>query len=172
LRESGQNRRTLWPDAPGLGWIYFADPKVAVAAVLMQGKQVLLVRRANDPKRGLWTIPAGFVDADEDPARAAERECLEETGLKVRITGILDVIAGREHPRGADIFIVYCAIPLDGELHANDDVDRAAYFSLQDLPPLAFEATRRVMTRLQMNHLTSGMCYNDSVNRLNLEDEP
>jgi len=120
---------------------------------VMQEEQVLLVRRANDPKRGLWTLPAGFVDADEDPARAAEREYLEETGLQVHVTGILDIIAGREHPRGADILIVYYAIPLDGELHANDDVDQVAYFSLRELPPLAFEATRRVVKRLQMNHL-------------------
>lgn len=141
------------PVCPTCGWIYFADPKVAVAVVVMQEEQVLLVRRANDPKRGLWTLPAGFVDADEDPAHAAERECLEETGLQVHVTGILDIIAGREHPRGADILIVYYAIPLDGELHANDDVDQVAYFSLRELPPLAFEATRRVVKRLQMNHL-------------------
>jgi 8-oxo-dGTP diphosphatase len=151
--QSKERHDRIRPVCPACGWIYFADPKVAVAVVVMMDEQVLLVRRANDPKRGLWTLPAGFVDADEDPARAAERECLEETGLQVHITGILDVIAGREHPRGADILIIYCALSLDGELKANDDVDRAAYFSLQDVPPLAFEATCRVIKRLQMNHL-------------------
>jgi 8-oxo-dGTP diphosphatase len=151
--QSEERYDRIRPVCPACGWIYFADPKVAVAVVVMMDEQVLLVRRANDPKRGLWTLPAGFVDADEDPARAAERECLEETGLQVHITGILDVIAGREHPRGADILIIYCALSLDGELKANDDVDRVAYFSLQDVPPLAFEATCRVIKRLQMNHL-------------------
>jgi len=141
------------PVCPACGWIYFADPKVAVAVVLLHDEQVLLVRRLNEPRRGMWTLPAGFVDADEDPARAAERECLEETGLQVRTTGVMDVIAGREHPRGADILIVYSAAPIGGELQANDDVDQAVYFSLHDLPPLAFEATRRVVKRLQINHL-------------------
>ena len=70
---------------------------------------MLLVRRVNEPFRGSWTLPAGFVDAGEDPARAAERECLEETSLTVRVTRVLDVIAGREHPRGADFIIVYAA---------------------------------------------------------------
>ncbi|MBM3151326.1 MAG: NUDIX hydrolase [Chloroflexi bacterium] len=144
----------LRPVCPACGWIHFSDPKVAVAAVLLQGEDVLLIRRAQDPRRGLWTLPAGFVDSDEDPGRAAERECLEETGLHVHATGVLDVIAGREHPRGADILIVYTVMPIGGNLLAGDDADQAAFFSVRDLPPLAFEATRRVMARLQSNHLT------------------
>jgi len=55
---------------------------VAVAVLIERDGKVLLVRRANTPQKGMWTLPAGFVDAGEDPAQAAERECLEETGLK------------------------------------------------------------------------------------------
>jgi len=110
---------------------------------------VLLIRRANNPFRGLWTLPAGFVDAEEDPARAAERECLEETGLRVRVTGVMDVIAGLEHPRGANTIIFYRAELLSGQLTARDDADQAAFFPLDDLPPLAFQATKRILERLR-----------------------
>jgi ADP-ribose pyrophosphatase YjhB (NUDIX family) len=106
---------------------------------------VLLVRRVNEPFRGRWTLPAGFVDAGEDPARAAERECLEETGLMVRTTRVIDVIAGREHPRGADFMIVYGANVVAGELLAGDDADRADWFDRDHLPPLAFHATQTVL---------------------------
>jgi 8-oxo-dGTP diphosphatase len=109
------------------GWTYFADPKVAVAVLLEQDDRVLLVRRVNEPFRGLWSLPAGFVDAGEDPARAAERECLEETGLIVRVTQVMDIIAGREHPRGADFIIVYHGLVVRGELHAADDADQAEW---------------------------------------------
>ena len=78
---------------PNCGWIYFADPKVAAAVLVEQDERVLLVRRVNEPFRGFWTLPAGFVDAGEDPARAAERECLEETSLTVRVMRVMDVIA-------------------------------------------------------------------------------
>ena len=88
------------------GWIHFADPKVAAAVLIEQNSHVLLVRRVNEPYRGLWTLPAGFVDAGEDPSDAAIRECMEETNLAVQILNVLDVIAGREHPRGADFIIV------------------------------------------------------------------
>jgi 8-oxo-dGTP diphosphatase len=139
----------LRPVCQACGWVYFADPKVAAAALIVKDGQVLLVRRANDPLRGLWTLPAGFVDAGEDPAQAVVRECLEETGLQVRVTGLLDVIAGQEHPRGSHILIVYRVEILSGQLAAADDVDGAGFFPLEHLPPLAFASTQRILKASQ-----------------------
>ena len=85
----------------------------------------------------------------EDPARAAERECLEETGLKVHVTGLWDLIAGQEHPRGAHILIIYRAEILNGTMFAGDDVDRVAFFDLKNLPPLAFKSTQKILDKLQ-----------------------
>lgn len=136
----------LRPVCPACNWVYYADPKVAVAALIVQDGQVLLVRRANDPQRGLWTLPAGFVDAGEDPMLAVVRECLEETGLCVKVTGLHDVLPGQEHPRGAHILIVYTAEVVSGSLGANDDVDGTGYFPLESLPPLAFRSTKKILS--------------------------
>jgi 8-oxo-dGTP diphosphatase len=146
LAERFGRRREVCPNC---GWIHFEDPKVAAAILLEENGRVLLVRRINEPFRGFWTLPAGFVDAGEDPARAAERECLEETGLTVRATHVLDVISGREHPRGADFVIVYRGEVVSGSLLAADDADRAEWFAPGDLPPLAFRATEAVLSRRQ-----------------------
>ena len=135
----------IHPVCPGCEWIHFNDPKVAAAVLVEQAGRILLVRRVNEPYRGLWTLPAGFVDAGEDPARAAERECLEETGLSVRVKRVLDVIAGREHERGADFVIVYQAEVLGGTLSPDDDADAVEWFASTDLPPLAFFATRKAI---------------------------
>jgi ADP-ribose pyrophosphatase YjhB (NUDIX family) len=143
-QEFGRER----PVCPHCGWIYFADPKVAAAILLQDNGRVLLVRRVNEPYRGAWTLPAGFVDADEDPARAAERECLEETALTVRATNVRQVIAGREHPRGADFVIVYDGELISGQVQAGDDADRVEWFDRQHLPPLAFRATEVVLKNL------------------------
>jgi ADP-ribose pyrophosphatase YjhB (NUDIX family) len=129
------------PVCPQCEWIHFNDPKVAAAVLVEQEGRILLVRRVNEPYRGMWTLPAGFVDAGEDPARAAERECLEETGLTVCVTRVLDVIAGREHERGADFVILYQAEVNRGQLSPNDDADAVEWFDLASLPPLAFSAT-------------------------------
>ena len=86
---------------------------------------MLLVRRAVDPQRGLWTLPAGFIDAGEDPIMAVQRECLEETGLEIAVTGLIEVLYGLEHPRGAHILLVYRTEIMGGELLPGDDVDGA-----------------------------------------------
>lgn len=130
------------PQCPECGWIYFEDPKVAAGVLVEQGGRVLLVQRNNEPARGLWSFPAGFINAHEDPQDAARRECLEETGLEVRLTGLLHLISGREHPKGADIVLVYGAQVQGGALRAGDDADQAVFFAWDALPELAFRATR------------------------------
>jgi len=136
------------PICPHCDWVFFPDPKVAVVTLVRQGTKVLLARRVNTPQQGLWTLPGGFVDAGEDPARAAERECLEETGLIVQVTGLIDVIAGQEHPRGAHILIVYQAEIITGEMKPGDDVDRVQFFDIDKLPGLAFHSTQKIIDQI------------------------
>lgn len=134
--------REIHPTCPACGWAFYPDPKVAAGVLVEQDGKVLLVRRNNEPSLGMWTFPAGFVNAFEDPADTAVRECAEETGLQVQITALLDVVTGREHPRGADIVFIYRATIIGGMLTAGDDADIAAFFARNQLPPLAFRATR------------------------------
>ena len=132
---------------PQCEWIHFLDPKVAAAVLIEQDGRVLLVRRAGEPFRGFWSLPAGFINGGEDPAEAAVRECLEETGLTVRVTRVLDIISGKEHARGADFIIVYQAEVISGELKADDDADAVEWFERGKLPQLAFRATQVVLSR-------------------------
>ena len=125
--------------------IYFPDLKVAAAVLVEQSGKILLVKRGIEPHQGLWSLPAGFVDAGEDPKAAAERECLEETGLHVTVTDLLEIISGQEHLRGAHLVILYRAEIERGELNAADDADEVAFFHHDDLPRLAFEATKRAI---------------------------
>lgn len=136
------------PVCPLCDWVFFPDPKVAVAAVICREAQVLLTRRVNKPQQGLWTFPGGFVDAGEDPPQAAQRECLEETGLRVEISGLVDIFSGQEHARGAHILIVYRGEILGGDLHPGDDADRADFFPLAALPPLAFQTTQKIVEHI------------------------
>ena len=130
------------------GHIHFEEPKVAAGVLVRRENEVLLVRRVMEPNRGEWTLPAGFVDADEDPAKAAIREVLEETGLVVELTGLIDVFSGREHPNGASIVILYAGRIQSGEIYAGDDVDQVKFFDLNHLPQLAFETTRKALENL------------------------
>lgn len=133
---------------PNCGWAHFEDPKVAAAVLIQQNGSVLLARRIFNPNKGDWTLPAGFVDAREDPEDAAIREALEETGLEVKIARLREIISGREHDRGADIVIVYDAEVIGGNLRAGDDADEVAFFPLDQLPSIAFKATKKVIDSL------------------------
>ena len=124
---------------------FFQDPKVAAAVLVEKAGKALLVKRANVPERGKWTLPAGFVDAGEDPQEAAKRECHEETGLHISIHSLLNVFYGKEHERGADIVILYRGRVEGGYLRAGDDAQDVSFFGPDEMPPLAFDATRKAI---------------------------
>ena len=94
-------------------------------------------------------MPAGFVDAGEDPRDAIERECLEEMGLSVVVDGLMDVVYGQEHSKGAHIIIIYRVNVHSGSLKPGDDVDRVKFFELDKLPQIAFKTTNKVIEMLQ-----------------------
>ncbi|MCS7179223.1 MAG: NUDIX domain-containing protein [Anaerolineae bacterium] len=132
---------------PACDQIIFRDPKVAAAVLVEQEGWVLLVRRAFGPAKGGWSLPAGFVEHDEEPATTAVRECREETGLEVRLTGLLDVIPGGGMPGEASFTVVYQGEVIGGTLRAGDDAWTVAFFPLDRLPPLAFPSTHRILER-------------------------
>lgn len=138
----GRTRRIC----PACQLVVFREHKVAAAMLVTDNaNRVLLVQRAWNPAQGRWSLPAGFVDHDETPEAAAVRECREETGLEVEVADLLTVISGREHPQGADIVIVYRGRVIDGTLAPDDDAIDVAFFPLDNLPSLAFQATREAL---------------------------
>lgn len=127
----------------------FRDPKAASGVVVERDGLVLLVQRRVDPGQGRWSIPAGFIEYDEDPAHTAVRECREETGLEVRLTGLLDVIPGGGQPGEASFIVVYTGRVCGGRVAAGDDALRVGFFPPDDLPPLAFASTRQALQHWQ-----------------------
>ena len=105
------------------------------------GLKVLLVQRGNDPCKGQWAFPGGFMNMDETTAEAAKRELTEETGLVVgtiRQVGAYDCVD--RDPRGRVITVAYVAV-IGGlrEVSGGDDAARAEWFSVDGLPHLAFD---------------------------------
>ncbi len=85
----GDNReRMICPDC---GHIAYENPKVVVGAVVMEGNRVLLCRRAIDPRRGFWTLPAGYLELGETVEEGAAREAHEEANARIELDGLLAV---------------------------------------------------------------------------------
>ena len=76
---------------PNDSFILWHDPKVSTAVIVEAAGGIVLGRRSIEPGYGLWCLPGGFVNDDEDPAAAAVRECLEEITAPVELTGLVGV---------------------------------------------------------------------------------
>jgi 8-oxo-dGTP diphosphatase len=103
--------------------------------------KVLLVKRRIPPFIGQFAIPGGFVHEDEDLQQAAIRELEEETGVSdVYLEQLYSFGDPKRDPRGRVVTIAYFAlISADRKLNAGSDAAEAAWFPIDELPPLAFD---------------------------------
>ncbi|GIV63802.1 MAG: NUDIX hydrolase [Bellilinea sp.] len=116
------------------GWVHYPQLKVSAAALVVEEHRLLLVRRAISPWRGCWYLPAGYVEADEDPARAAERELFEETGLIGRAGALHGAYFFEDDPRGKGLLLVYHLHLTGGSLNLSNEADQADFFDVNRLP--------------------------------------
>lgn len=114
----------------------------ADCVVVRHRAEVLLVKRGNDPFKGCWALPGGFMEMDETIERCAVRELQEETCLTVderqlRLIGVYSA-PGRD-PRGRTVTAAYRVDVEEREAIAGDDAAEVRWWPLDELPPLAFD---------------------------------
>jgi 8-oxo-dGTP diphosphatase len=151
------------PVCTACGHIVYLDPKVAVGTIIRvpssrdprdprdpclvtdpRDPPLVLVRRAIEPGYGLWVFPGGYVDQGEEITAAAIREAREESGLDIRIDGLLNVYSyGGRSP----IIVVYTATALAGELCVDEECLEARLFMREEIPwnELAFRSTAEAL---------------------------
>ncbi len=136
---------------PECGFIHYRNPTVGVAAVILDGNNVLLGRRSpTSSYPGAWCFPCGHVEWEEDVRAATHRECLEETGFEVAVHEVIAVHSNFHNPNQHTVGIWFHCEIVGGTLRAGDDLDLVAWFSLFDLPePMAFPTDQLVLTQLQ-----------------------
>jgi 8-oxo-dGTP diphosphatase len=124
----------------------YERPSVTVDVVIFslhqEDLQVLLIQRKYEPYQGAWAIPGGFVQMDESLEEAARRELLEETAVSnVYLEQLFTFGKPDRDPRTRVITVAYIAlVPHDAiQPRAGDDAADAAWFSMNDLPDLAFD---------------------------------
>lgn len=119
--------------------------------VVWHDEKFLLVRRGKEPNRGQWSIPGGAQHLGETVHEAAEREVREETGLTIRVLGLIDVVDGIRRNAEGSISWHYTLVDLaaewlEGEACAGDDAEAVGWFTLEDLPGLElWRETERVI---------------------------
>jgi len=130
-------------------FIFYINPIPAVAVILMKNQQIVLVRRKYQPRKGKWSLPAGFMEYGETTEQTAIREAKEETNLKIRVKELFGVFPGFDDPRIHVVVIVYWGEIVNGQLKPGDDAAEVRFFPLTKLPEdIAFTAHRKILERL------------------------
>jgi 8-oxo-dGTP diphosphatase len=133
------------PACDQCGYVYYHNPVPGVGIVIEKDGGIVLVKRGSPPHQEEWSLPSGFVEADESAEEAALREAEEETGLKIEIIELIGVNSFPEGPPVSGIMIFFRARPLAGELRAGDDAVEARVFQPGEIPLLPFRTHREIM---------------------------
>lgn len=113
------------------GFIDYQNPRIIAGAVCTWEDKILFCRRAIEPRRGYWTIPAGFLEMRESISEGAAREVFEEAGAEVEIGDLLGLF---EIPRISQIYAIYTARMLHPGLDPGPESLEAALFSAAEIP--------------------------------------
>lgn len=135
----GDNRERLV--CPDCGFIEYENPKVVVGAVVSRDQRILLCRRAIGPRKGFWTLPAGFMELNETPAEGAARETMEEACAEIEIDALLAVYS---IPRISQVQVIYRARLVSPGFAAGPESAEVEMFAWNDIPwdDLAFPSVR------------------------------
>lgn len=123
------------------GFILYDNPKIVVGSVARLGERILLVRRSIDPRRGFWTLPAGFLELNESTNSGAEREAWEEARARIEIEGLLAIY---DIPRISQVQLVYRARLLDDKVEPGLESLEVGLFLWDEIPwpDIAFPSVR------------------------------
>ncbi len=118
----------------------YKSPKLTADGTILKDKKILLIKRKNEPFKGKWALPGGYVEYGEKVEDTIIREIYEETGLKTKIRDLIGIYSDpKRDPRGHTITVAYLLDIKSGELKSGDDASDAKFFDLKDLPKLSFD---------------------------------
>ncbi|WP_367025824.1 NUDIX hydrolase [Methylococcus sp. ANG] len=127
------------------GTIHYRNPKVIAGCIPVWNGQVLLCRRAIEPRHGFWTLPAGFMELEETLEQAAERESYEEATARVRIDSLYTLFS---LPHLSQVYAFFRAELLSPDVAAGLESLETRLFEENEIPwdQLAFETVHRSLT--------------------------
>lgn len=130
------------------GFIHYVNPKIVVGSVVMYENKFLLCRRSIEPRRGFWTLPAGFMEQGETTEEGARREAREEANADIVLR---DVLAIYNIPRIAQVQIMYRATLNSPEFSAGEESLEVGLFGWDDIPweELAFPSVYWALTQFR-----------------------
>jgi len=140
----GDDRRRL--TCPDCGFISYDNPKIIAAVVATWEGRYLMCRRAINPRKGFWTVPAGFLELNETTAAGAAREAWEEARVSVEVTGLIGIY---EIPRISQLYVIHSGRMTTPDHAPGPESEETRLVAWDDLPwdDLAFPSIRWSLER-------------------------
>ena len=139
------------PVCPACGYIVYLNPPIAAGVIAERDDgQIVLVLRGENPGRGLWGLPTGFMEIDETVEATARRECLEETGLTVELGDLWGVWSYyHDAKQSSGVLVLYAARVVGGEPRPGSDSVQVKFFAPDEIPveELAFSTHREALAK-------------------------
>ena len=123
------------------GFVLYDNPKIVVGSVARWGDRILMCRRAINPRRGFWTLPAGYLELNESTSAGAEREAWEEARARIQIDGLLAIY---DIPRISQVQLIYRARLAEETIAAGPESLEVGLFHWDEIPwdDIAFPSVR------------------------------
>jgi ADP-ribose pyrophosphatase YjhB (NUDIX family) len=127
------------------GHIHYVNPKIVVGCLPVYGERILMCKRAIEPRLGLWTLPAGFMEMGESAAEGAAREALEEANAKVQIEDLYTVYS---IPHISQVYMMFRARLVDPAVSPGVESLEVKLVTEAEIPwdELAFPMVKRTLT--------------------------
>ena len=131
---------------------YPSKPFVGVGALIKRNDEILIVKRGNEPGKGLWSVPGGLVETGETLIEAVKREVKEETGLKIKVLKLIDVLENIVRDENGKVrfhyvLIDFLAEPIGGKLTPKSDILDAKWVRISDLDKFKVTNTLRKLLK-------------------------
>src|SRR5690625_4130284 len=138
---------------PSCSFIHWGNYSVSVGALVIKDKKMLLVRRKDNPGKGKWTNPGGYIGQTELIEQSIIREVLEETGVTTKVKSIVRL---EDYPgRVNNVYIRFLMEYLDGVAQQDEvEVDGAGFFSLEEMNAMDVADMTRGLAKIAFEHET------------------
>ena len=126
-------------------FVFYEDPKPVAGVLALKDGKLLLIQRGNEPKRGFWSFPTGYIDVGETPEETAIREAKEEANVNVQLNRLLGVYSDMHR---TVVLIIYTGTIFSDSPTIGAEALDAQLFDLRALPELAFDHDYHVLADL------------------------
>jgi ADP-ribose pyrophosphatase YjhB (NUDIX family) len=142
--------------------VHYENPKLVVGCIVEQENKILLCKRAIDPQKGKWTLPAGYLENNETAAQGALRETMEESGAEVKLLGPYRLF---DLPHISQLYLLFRAQLIACPFQPTSESHEVRLFKIENIPwnLLAFQVIAKTLRHYTQDAVSGSFVFENHV---------